>query len=478
MTIDAHSSNRPLYDASVTSDVVADDNSSLTVQLPALDSTVDSIYRAFERMPLELVMIIFTLVQVTDHHAPIILSAVCRYWRNFVRDTPTLWYILVLGPHAPHRKALLYLMHSKNNIRRLTIHGLRASKAFCKLRDQERFCTVTSLEVHLVSDKHYFKRASLLWWTQFNLPHLTSIQCFAPDPNTTVVWFESEALTQVQRLEHCIISASTFHFSEWLNTTRLKTLVFEVAHTSRERLSRHCASCCIHRILRWSPLLESVSLKGTTVETCSPTWVDAPFTIECLKSLRLAGCFTCASVLNLLRLPALQSLHIAVPADVTVSSVLARLVDAGIASVTELRITRIPDIDCSILAPYILEMNKLCTLELAHCKAQINDLIYRLALRQPPFPLEDISISDCPALTCDALETLIYARIGTGDHTTPLPMHTISVQGCTNITSLKLHDAMTDKGRTRRFAMRELMSITHPLTDTIIDFPEPLFSTI
>ncbi|KZV98161.1 hypothetical protein EXIGLDRAFT_832421 [Exidia glandulosa HHB12029] len=410
-------------------------------------------YCAAAQLPLELVMMVFDCVWAEDDNAALVLGGVCRHWRNIVHQTQKLWLNLVLGPRNPRGKAWLYLRRSKNGVRRLTLRGLAASEAFQKHRDEKRFNSVTSLEVHLLSDAHRFEYASISWWTSFHLPLLTSFNCVVPEDAATVAWFIPNAKTQLQRLEHLSISAPTFEFSHLPAMSMLKTLVLDMKRATRENTWRGpCASCCFEQILRWSPLLESVSLRGKTVETCALSGMSAPpFTLAHLKSLHLEGWFTKSGALSLLRLPALKSLHILPPDTIAAKSVLERLEDAGASDIEELRLRSIPDTDCSLLAPYIRKMSRLSILELSNCQGDIDDLLYKLVRADEPLPLEEIVISDCPALTRGAIDKLVYAGIPSGDYTTPILVHTLSVHGCARVTADQLLNALTLQGRKEYF---------------------------
>ena len=72
-------------------------------------------------LPIELLIVIFTLALARDHATVVVLAQICQDLRHLVVSTPSLWSTLSLSSNKPLQKAALWTSRNQGLLRGLYI---------------------------------------------------------------------------------------------------------------------------------------------------------------------------------------------------------------------------------------------------------------------------------------------------------------------------------------------------------------------
>ena len=74
------------------------------------------------KLPVEILVEVFSIVVAADHAQVLKLSHVCKHWRAIAIETPSLWDTLVVPKNRPTRKIQLWMERAQTRISTLSFH--------------------------------------------------------------------------------------------------------------------------------------------------------------------------------------------------------------------------------------------------------------------------------------------------------------------------------------------------------------------
>ncbi|KZT24473.1 hypothetical protein NEOLEDRAFT_1134845 [Neolentinus lepideus HHB14362 ss-1] len=382
----------------------------------------------FGKLPVEIIVHIFTLHVDTHASGSIVLSHVCQHWRGIALNTPTLWSTLILS-RKPIKKALLWHTRSGGMVKELTVRqGVLAAgmPPFKRLRTFRTASHEMTLK-HLLDLLDANEREQLTR----NLEEIVLKECHT----SALVAQEMPALRHLE-----IRSVGVFDWNA--ASTHISSLRTLVVHDTSYPIGD------VLSLLRANPMLETLSFMATPGKIYLDFGIEpdlTQFPLPCLRSLEL-GNFDLWSDMFLATIstPSLETLTLTALQS-RQDAVLHKLKRDGVSRLRELRMQK-----CSVSPSTVLQVlehvDALETLELSHIGGNasagarmggdINVVIEALAagtLGGDGSPLccslQHLDISHCPDIKTGPLIRLVKAHLA-GGHGDIKPLRSLIMNGC------------------------------------------------
>ena len=380
------------------------------------------------KLPVEILVGIFTVLIDEDHTWAVKLSHVCGHWRRILINTPSAWQTLVLSRKHPLRKVKLWKQRTKHRISHIWVAMSELDKAsvFAQLQDLS-WDDLSSLGIsgHDFIQLHRMLSDISLPHTFSNLVNLTLRACTSSDELSCCLSGPNWKLETL-----CLIGSIHMMDEWWQRIQQLKELHL------------------LGPIVRFSPLvftanpsLERLALSGPSTYVGSyPDNNATPTSMSNLKSIECGDLTNPFRLLRAITAPSIThfSLSNATMADEALLHVASR------PSLVELHIST-----CG-LGPFTLptllsSTPNLETLQVNAIHAVVNEMFQFLTPKTvdslhalPCRALKHVDVSRCSDLTTSSAYAFVktraqYASESVGSAEKCAVVVSLKVDGCPNI---------------------------------------------
>ena len=186
-----------------------------------------------EKLPVETLLEIFTVLINEDHTWAVKLSHICGHWRQILVNTPSAWRTLVLSKKQSLRKAQLWKQRAKNRITHISaveMSRMDRTSVLAELLDLSwdgvsslRISAKAFVELHrMLSDislPHTFSKLDELALVEFAFPE--ELSCCLSGPNWKLrvlrlsgsIEMKGSWWQRIRQLKELHLEGTMFHFS-------------------------------------------------------------------------------------------------------------------------------------------------------------------------------------------------------------------------------------------------------------------------
>lgn len=384
----------------------------------------------FGKLPVEILVEVFSIVVAADHAQILKLSHVCKHWRSIAIETPSLWDTLVVSKNRPTQKIRLWVERAQTRISTLSFHPNIDVMDWSFILAELIPLTWYSLRSLTVSG-HVFNQIYDMLHRSSKLntiSRLKHLDITAADLTQSLSSFEDS------HLESLKITGLTPSTNElWSRVHRLKTLSIELA-----------GSVDISPALMANPSLENLMLNYLIPIRSNVVndRVQLP-NLRCMKLQRIPA--EVSAITHSFVAPNLQVLHLF---SIGLSQdVLLEFVQAPPRALRELRLgsctTSVGSLKIILAGTPLLE-----TLQISGVHGIINDVLHFISGTNPEDHQKDVcpllkhvDLSNCADLLTGGPYSLVKSRLRTdqlvtGDESRACcraEIETLRLDGCPNI---------------------------------------------